>query len=120
MTPEDRDEMAVIIGGAPLPGDGQPPWERNLSDDEKYGMAAESLAHGLLILCRDDPSLLEGVDEYGDNQKLWAAFEDRWPAGNDWLGDVTGFQFGWAHNAVRAILGAAPAANPAILEIEVP
>ena len=121
MTENERDEMTRAIEGAPLPGDGPQLWKReSLSADDRYSLSAESLAHGLLVLCREDRTLLGGADEYGDNPRLWAAFKERWPDGDTWLGGVTGFQFGWAQNLVRVILGAAPVANPAIIEVDVP
>lgn len=115
-------DLRAAVEAAPLPGEGTPPWEEGGGG---YGGAAESLAHALLVLCREDPSLLDVPSkeddpsgfERADNRKLWEAFKARWPEGNDWLGGPTGFQYGWAHNAVREILGAEPVGNPAVMTI---
>ena len=47
----------------------------------------------------------------------WKAAEARWPGLDDWLGGITGFQFGWANNAVRYILGAESVGNPALVTL---
>lgn len=116
--------LLQMVEVAPLPGDGPPIYQRD-SGESGYQLCAESLAHALLVLCREDPSLLDVPSreddptgfERADNRNLWEAFKARWPEGNDWLGGPTGFQYGWAHNAVREILGAEQVGNPAILTI---
>jgi hypothetical protein len=60
-----------------------------------------------------DPSGLEAAR----NDKLWEAAQERWPGLDDWLGGITGFQYGWAHNIVRYIVGASATGNPAILTV---
>ncbi len=116
--------LKEAVEAAPLPGQGTRPWDIGGSG---YKGCAESLAHAFLVLCRDDPTLLDVQSheddptgfERANNPKLWDAFKARWPEGNDWLGGPTGFQYGWAHNAVREILGAEPVGNPAILTVKV-
>lgn len=117
-------EMREYIESFPLPGDGHGPWVRS-SGDEGYESSACSLAHAFLVIAEEDPTLLDvpskeddpsGFDR-ADNRKLWDAFKSRWPDGNDWLGGASGFQFGWAHNAVRFVLGAEAVGNPAIVTI---
>lgn len=129
MTP---DEMRVYIEEAPLPCDGTPPYKRDdiphgivEGEETAYSLSARSLAHGLLMLVEEDPSLLDVPDreddpsgaERADNRKLWDAFKARWPEGNDWLGGPTGFQYGWAHNSVRYALGVEEVGNPAIMTV---
>lgn len=121
-------DIKAAVEATPLPGEGLPPYKRDFPDKEMggYWMAGESLAHALLVLCREDPSLLDVPSkeddpqgfERADNRKLWDAFKERWPEGDDWLGGITGFQYGWAHNAVREILGAEQVGNPALITIE--
>jgi hypothetical protein len=125
-TPE---QLRAIIEAAPLPGDGEPIYERGLptgmDEDGGYALTANSLAHALLVLAEEDPTLLDlptkeedpSGFERANNSKLWEAFKTRWPEGNDWLGGPTGFQYGWAHNAVRYVLGREETGNPAILTI---
>lgn len=118
-------EMRAYIEEAPLPGDGLPIYDRFGVTDEGYDMAGRSLAHGFLVLAEEDPLLLDvpsreddpDGSERANNDKLWQAFKERWPQGDDWLGGTTGFQFGWAHNAVRYVVGAEPVGNPAIVTI---
>jgi hypothetical protein len=123
MTPE---EMRAHIEVAPLPNTpgATRPWEEgNL--DHGYDLAGRGLAHAFLVLCEEDPSLLEVPSKDDDptgserasNDKLWKAFKARWPDGNEWLGGCTGFQFGWAHNAVRYVLGVEAVGNPAIVTV---
>lgn len=123
MTPA---EMRTYLEEAPLPGDGPGPWEQH--GDEGYGLAGQSLAHALLVLTDERPELLDVPSkeddphgfERADNRKLWDAFKERWPDGDVWLGGISGFQYGWAHNAVRYVKDAEPVGNPAIVTIEVP
>lgn len=134
MTPE---EMRKYIESADLPGDGPPPWERpelnrgiveaaESEEESGYGYAARSCAHAILVVAEAHPELLDVTDEEkrdpsgfeaADNRKLWDAVKDRYPAADDWLGGVTGFQWGWAHNAVRYVLGVEPTGNPALVSI---
>lgn len=131
MTPA---EMRDYLTAAPLPGDGQPIYERDdlfhgidapEGEESDYGMAARSLAHAFLVLCEEDATLLAVPNREDDpsgfeaasNDKLWQAFKARWPEGSEWLGGPSGFQFGWAHNAVRHVLGADGVGNPALLTI---
>lgn len=130
------DEMRAYVEEAPLPCDGPRPYDRpewrepELEEDSgvsaAYGWSARSLAHGLLVLCEEDPTLLDvplrdedpsGI-EAAFADRLYAAFKARWPEGFDWTG-ATGFQWGWAHNAVRHILGAEPVGNPAVVTVGV-
>jgi hypothetical protein len=123
MTPE---EMREHITEAPLPNTEGATKPYDLEDkDNGYDMAARGLAHAFLVLCEQDPTLLAVPSAEGDptgydaasNDRLWQAFKERWPDGDDWLGGTTGFQFGWAHNAVRYVLGAAAVGNPAIVTV---
>lgn len=116
-------EMRVYIETAPDPLDGLPIWERAGVDG--YDLSARAAAKAMLLVAADDPALLivpskeddpTGIDRaFADAH--WKAAEDRWPGLDDWLGGITGFQFGWANNAVRYVLGAEAVGNPAILTI---
>lgn len=139
MAAQDRDdkltpaEWRARLEARPLPDTGEPPpWEQG-SDEEAYGAAAESLAHCLLVLVDERPELLDvpGPEEdpsgfeAAHNQRLWEAFEARWPDGDRWLGGPTGFQYGWvqrayAHNIVRYIAGVEPVGNPALVTVKDP
>jgi len=115
-------EWRTILEARPLPGDASPPWS---PDGGGYEGATESLAHAFLVLADERPELLKfGPDEdswaRADNQKLWEAAKARWPGLDDWLGGITWFQFGWAHNIVRYVVGVDAVGNPAIVEVEVP
>lgn len=132
MTPE---EMRAYIKEAPPPPPHRgrlrrrlrpdPPGPWDLADkDEGYDLSGRGLAHAFLILAEERPELLEVPEsadgwEAASNERLWEAFKERWPRGDEWLGGVTGFQFGWAHNAVRYALGAPPVGNPAIMTVGV-
>jgi len=124
LTPQQWRER---LEARPLPGDGPGPWEQYGSSDEGYAAAGECLAHALLVLTDERPELLDVTaererDDTGyeaaDNRKLWDAFKERWPDGNDWLGGITGFQYGWAHNIVRYVKDAGPVGNPAIVTVK--
>ena len=120
MTPQ---EMRTSIEEAPYPLSGLPIWKRKGVDG--YDLSARAAARAMLLVAADDPALLNvpskeddptGVDRaFADAH--WNAAKDRWPGLDDWLGGITGFQFGWANNAVRYVLGAEPVGNPAILTI---
>jgi len=120
-TPE---AMRTYLEEAPLPGDGLPIYERD-QGAEGYELCGRSLAHALLVLCEENPALLDVPSKADDpdgyerasNDKLWEAFKQRWPEGDEWLGGPTGFQYGWAHNAVRYVLGAEPVGNPAVMTV---
>ena len=119
-------EWRERIEARPEPLDGLAVWDRFGSSDG-YEAAGECLARALLILADERPELLDVTAERerdpsgfeaADNDKLWEAAQERWPGLNDWLGGVTGFQYGWAHNIVRYIVGAPPTGNPAIVTVE--
>lgn len=111
-----QSDVRARIEARPLP-DGEAPWSI-ATDDDAYEAAAESLAHAFLVLVDEKPDLIANDDPFAP--ELWAAFKERWPTGNDWLGGVTGFQVGWAHNLVRWLHDVPETGNPAIVEIEVP
>ena len=122
-------QMRERIEEAPYPLEGAPIFEREERDEPmgNYGMAAESLARAMLVVAEEDPTLLDvpskeedpsGIDR-AHNDKLWEAVKARFPGVSDWLGGPTGFQYGWAHNAVRYALGREGGGNPAIMSIGV-
>lgn len=123
-------EMRAHIEEAPEPCEegATRPYELMEADSDEglgegYGMAARSLARGILICCEADGTLLDLPDdptEAAFATKVWEAFKERYPEGDEWLGGTTGYQFGWAHNAVRYALGAEPVGNPAVMTVEVP
>lgn len=123
------DEMLAYIEEAPMPCEGEGIYERDQTMDG-YEMCAKSLARAMLIVVREQRE--QGIDlldlsaeresdpsgwEAANNDKLWAATQERFPGLSEWLGGPTGFQFGWAHNAVRYALGAEPTGNPAIVTV---
>lgn len=115
-------EWRVRLEARPLPGDAPPPWSPDAGAAGGYEGAAESLAHAMLVLIDERPELLKFGPEdddwaRADNQKLWEAVKERWPGVDDWLGGITGFQFGWAHNIVRYVVGVDEVGNPAIVEL---
>lgn len=137
-----REEMEKRIRERPLPGDGPSPWKNTDDGNEAYSIVAESLAHAYLVLSDERPELVNEqrfydgseMDDQGEDSAkwwrehmagkrqepstaLWEAFQERWPEGNDWLGGISGFQAGWAYNAVRFIRSEPPAGNPAIMTI---
>lgn len=98
----------------------------NMGLDGGYQAAAESLAYAMLLTMEDDPSLLDITDERekdpsgwdeAHNDKLWKATQEKFPDLNRWLGGATGFQYGWAHNAVRYAFNFPPVGNPAVLTV---
>lgn len=121
MTPA---EMREHLMGALDINEGEP-IHRRMPGTEGYEMAARCLGKALLLVCEDDPSLLDIPADKDGARGIGAAFHDahwgaakaRWPGINDWLGGVTGFQFGWANNAVRYALGTRTVGNPAILTV---
>lgn len=123
MTPEELREK---IEAAPEPCGGSRPWDRDMKGEDAYQMVAETLAKALLIVADANPTLLDvSVEQAEDNSgfaaanndKLWEAAQERFPGLAEWLGGPTGFQFGWAHGAVRFIKGAPQVGNPAIVNI---
>ena len=129
MTP---DEMRAYIETAPDPLDGPPIYSREIAAvkdatgmSEAYEVAAAAAAKAMLIVCLEDPSLLNVPSKEDDPTGIERAFADahwekakeRWPGLDDWLGGISGFQFGWANNAVRYALGVEPVGNPAIMSI---
>lgn len=136
MTPH---EMREYVMSAPAPLDGPPIWERPESQHTSevdgttsmrhgYEMSALAAAKAMLIVADADPTLLSlpsveddpsGLDRaYSD--KPWQAAKERWPGLDEWLGGISGFQFGWANNAIRYILGTEAVGNPAVLTISTP
>lgn len=134
------DELEARIRTRSLPGDGTRPWDGG--NDDAYSVAAESIAHAFLVLADERPELLterrfyDGTEmdangeenaqwwhqhmtgkEREPTEAIWAAFKERWPNGDDWIGGATGFMVGWAFNAVRTIKHIEPAQNPAIVEM---
>jgi len=122
MTPE---EARAYVEAAPDPLSGPPIWEAYGPKDEGYDMSARATAKAMLIVAEADPTLLEVPSKEDDPTGIerafaaahWKAAEDRWPGLDDWLGGITAFQFGWANNMVRYILGAEPVGNPAIVTV---
>lgn len=122
----NRQEMRQYIEDAPYPLSGLPIPER-AHGEEGYSLAARSAARAMLIVCEEDSSLLEVPSKEEDPSGIKRAFHDahwkvaleRWPGLDDWLGGITGFQWGWANNCVRYILGAEPVGNPAVTTIEI-
>jgi hypothetical protein len=100
------------LAKAPLPGVGK------ISD---YDGAVDALAQALLVVAEERPELLDttGLDSFeaADNRKLWDAANERFPGLGDWLGGITGFQWGCAHSVVRGILDADAVGNPALVTI---
>ena len=127
LTPEQVREK---IESALMPCEGPGIYERGMAGEDGYGACAESLARALLITvedCREENGIdlldvsEEEKDESGweaaNNDKLWMATQARFPGLAQWLGGPTGFQYGWAHNAVRYALGADTVGNPAIATV---
>ena len=98
---------------------------RRMPGMDGYEMAGRCLGKALLIVCEADPTLLEIPADKDDKSGIGAAFHDahwgaakaKWPGLDEWLGGTTGFQFGWANNAVRYALGARAVGNPAIVTV---
>lgn len=126
------EEMKAKIREAIYPLDGEPIHTRKWDNEDPmnleggYQAAAESLAYAMLLTMEDDPALLDVSDERekdptgwdeAHNDKLWKATQDKFPDLNKWLGGVTGFQYGWAHNAVRYAFNFPQVGNPAIVTI---
>jgi hypothetical protein len=124
LTPE---QMREHIEEAPMPLEGEPIHERFEGDlDKGYDLSGRSLARALLLTAEEKPELLDVSQERekdpsgwaaANNEKLWTAAKEKFPGLDDWLGGITGFQFGWAHNAIRYVLGAEATGNPAIATI---
>lgn len=134
---EDREptmtpaEMREHLESAVKPLDGAPIFKRDwpaegLEEGGGYEQSARALGRALLETAEADPSLLDVSKENAEdpsgwaaasNDKLWEAALERYPGLDDWLGGVTGFQYGWAHNSVRYALGADQTGNPAIVTV---
>lgn len=127
MSRQDTQKLRAAIDAAPFPMTGPPIHKRTgVSLEEGYELAVHALARALLLTCEERPELLDCKAEQerdpsgfeaASNEKLWAAAKEKWPELNAWLGGATGFQFGWAHNAVRALLGVDAVGNPAIVTL---
>ena len=116
-------ELRAHVEEAPTPLDGPALYDRFSSEPEKgYDMAGRAAAKAMLLVCTEDPALLSFPEGATSTDKAfrdapWKAAEARWPGLDDWLGGITGFQFGWANNAVRYILGAESVGNPALVTL---
>jgi hypothetical protein len=141
---ETREAMEQRIRARPLPGDGPGPWAGvgDHGTDEPgdaYSAAAESLAHVYLVLADERPALLTEQRFYDGTEMddpwwrenmagkprdpsdaIYEAMKARWPNADDWFGGLSGFQAGWAFNAVRRIKEQPPAPNPAIMTLAAP
>lgn len=112
----EREEIRTMIEAAPYPMEGKPIWERcqpatmeeilapgytgpTGEQKEAYEWAAGSLAHAMLI-CADENPLLAA-----EGEALFAAACERFPGLNEWLGGVSGAQYGWAVGAVKVAHG---------------
>lgn len=121
MTPT---EMRAYLMAAIEPTQGDPIHVR-MPGMDGYEMAARCAARAMLIVCEENPRLLDVPTREDDptgfaratHDAHWQAAKDRWPGLDDWLGGLTGFQFGWANNAVRYALGAEAVGNPALVSI---
>lgn len=107
-------EWRARLGTRPLPGNGAPAWQ-GVDPGSDYEAAAEALAHMMLVVADARPDLLDVTAERerdpsgrgaANNDKLMRALAERWPTWDDHCGGVSGFQWGWAHNLVRYIVGA--------------
>ncbi len=120
-----REETRAYIESAPYPLEGLPINKRGLSGDEGYGLAALAAARAMLIVCEEDPSLLDVPSRESDphgfarasHDANWKAACARWPGLDAWLGGISRFMFGWANNAVRYALGAEQIGNPALITV---
>lgn len=131
---QTREEVRQRIEAAPLPGDGEPPWE--LAEEmNAYSLATDSLAHAFLVLAEERPELLEHDGRFPDDFEIeelrgrptgdptgaiWEAMKERWPGADEWIGGATGFMVGFAFNQVRWLMEKPPAPNPAIVTVDVP
>jgi hypothetical protein len=118
-------EWRARLEARPLPGEGAPAWQ-GVGPTSGYEAAAETLAHMMLVVADARPDLLDVTAERecdpsgwdaANNDKLMRALAERWPTWDDHCGGVTGFQWGWAHNIVRYVVGAPPTGNPAIMTV---
>lgn len=121
-----KAEMLSYIQSAPDPMEGPPITDRGLSGGAGYELAGLAAAKAMLIVCQEDPRLLDLPSAESDPSGVarathdahWKAAVARWPGLDDWLGGITGFMFGWANNAVRYALGVEEVGNPACVSIE--
>lgn len=133
-------EVERRVRAAPRPLEGQPIHERDLGDDA-YSLATDAIAHAILLVLDDDPTLLDRELRYDEaffeahphagwetkaallgkprdpTDALWDAVTGRWPEFDDWVGGATGFQVGFACNAARFARDRGPVSNPAIVEM---
>jgi hypothetical protein len=125
----DRDAVEVRIRATPRPCEGIPIHERADIEDG-YSMAADAIAHAFLLLLDDEPALFEAVELYPPDSALelrgtprplmdmlWDRAKVRWPGFSAWIGGPSGFQVGFAMNAVRCIKARPPEGNPAFMTI---
>lgn len=117
-------EMREYIMSAPTPCEGPRVWER-AQGEAGYEMAALCAAKALLIVCEENPRLLDVPSKEDDPRGVERAFHDahwqaakaRWPGLNEWLGGITGFQFGWANAQVRYVMDVEQVGNPAVMTV---
>lgn len=81
-----------------------------LDDSHDFDRAKKELGHW--------PSSIEELQRYRTTEGLWDRAVAEYPALHAL--DLTGFMAGWAFNAARRCLELPPAANGALLTIEVP
>jgi hypothetical protein len=122
----DRVEMRERLLSAPSPTEGAAFAERTLTEaeaarfedvDELKGTA---LAKAILLVCEENPSLLNVPGPVEDptgvlaanNRKPLAAILERWPDFIPWFGRLGAFEYGWAHNAARFVMGVPLVRNP--------
>lgn len=87
-----------------------------------YEQAANAVAKAMLLVCEENPALLDPPEPATDIDRMfhdahWKAACARWPGLDRWLGGLSGFQFGWATNAVRYILSKPQVGNPAVVSV---
>ena len=126
-TEEDKQtpgEVEARIRACPTPEEwaGQPP--------QDYGEAADYAAHAFLLIADEDPGILTREERYPDDEHeilrgrvrdldsvLYEAAKALW--GEEPIRDLglSGFQAGWAANAVRYVKGQPTGGNPAVVEM---
>lgn len=113
--------LETILGGAPAPTDDECLKvsemaalieSRTVADCNTYGGTAEYAAKLALAALRRgaDPAMVD----------LYRVCKDYAAGGPDYvqcLGELTGFQWGWAENAARRIHGLGEVPNPAIIVV---
>lgn len=121
VTDDDFDRAAMCVAHCYLillDGDEPPALEseQTYSDQEVHDLiinrhpewSAEEKQDALDILT-DSPK--------GKDYDLFVALKDRWPDYSSYCGEVSGYQAGWAYNAVRAINGLGIEPNPAFMSV---